>query len=584
MGITFVASLPLTLRPSRAQLSPLRAPARARSIRLVRMVSAPERTEASPANVKVEPMSVLLPEKLSEEGIALLSNTFSVVKKLDLTPETLLEEIPHHDAIIIRSGTKMTKEVINAAKKLKVIGRAGVGVDNIDIPAATERGVLVVNAPTGNCVAAAEHSIALLCSMARLIGPADATIKGEGWNRSAFVGASLVDKTLGIVGLGRIGREVAKRARGLGMKVIASDPFTSEEAAAAIGVTLVPFDEVLSGSDFITLHIPLIDSTRNLLNAAAFDKMKQGVRIINAARGGIVVEEALLAAIESGKCAGAALDCFEYEPPHKHPGSISAKIVQNPKVLATPHLGASTREAQEDVAVEIATAVRDTLNGDMVATMINAPAMAPEVLKALKPRAQLCERLGRLTYYMSGEALQGEVAVDYHIPGAGDTRILRAGLIKGLMQPAISLPISIVNAESVAAVHNLNLAETNHFPPSFDGSNEVVVTVKDCPVIEGRVVNGKPHVTRIGRFEVDLCLEGTILCYSQDDCPGQMGRVGTLFGNANVNISSMTLARDKNSSKALVLLGLDSDPSAELLKQVETTVNDDELLPLVIKF
>lgn len=591
MSIAFAPALPLALRPSRALLAPLRAPAllRPHRTRALRMVSAPERAtgaDAGPAaDVAAEPMSVLLPEKLSEEGISLLSNSFSVVKKLDLNPQSLLEEIAHHDAIIIRSGTKITKDVIHAAKKLKVIGRAGVGVDNIDISAATERGVLVVNAPTGNCVAAAEHSIALLCAMARLIAPADATIKANGWNRSAYVGASLVDKTLGVVGLGRIGREVAKRARGLGMKVIASDPFTSEEAAAALGVALVPFDNVLRDSDFITLHIPLIDSTRNLLDAAAFDKMKDGVRIINAARGGIVVEEALMAALESGRCAGAALDCFEFEPPHKHPDSISAKIVQHPKVLATPHLGASTREAQEDVAVEIATAVRDTLNGDMVATMINAPAMPPEILKALKPRAQLCERLGRLAYYLSGETLHGEVAVDYHIPGASeDTRILRAGLIKGLMQPAVSLPISIVNAESIARTHNLNIAETNHFPPSRHPTAEVIISVKDCPVIEGRVVNGNPHVTRIGRFEVDLCLDGTILCYSQDDCPGQMGRVGTMFGNQGVNISFMTLARDKNSSKALVLLGVDSNPSQDLVKAVEEAVNDSEVRPFVIKF
>lgn len=549
------------------------------------MVSAPERANAPATDMKTEAMSVLLPEKLSDEGISLLSDRFSVVKKLDLDPQSILDEIQHHDAIIIRSGTKMTRQVIEAAKKLKVIGRAGVGVDNIDIPAATERGVLVVNAPTGNCVAAAEHSIALLCSMARLIGPADATIKANGWNRSAFVGASLVDKTLGVVGLGRIGREVAKRARGLGMKVVASDPFTSEEAAAAIGVTLLSFEKVLAASDFITLHIPLIPSTRKLIDAPAFAKMKEGVRIINAARGGIVDETALLEALESGKCAGAALDCFEFEPPCKHPDSISAKIVQHPKVLATPHLGASTREAQQDVAVEVATAVRDALDGDMVATMINAPSMPPEILKAMKPRAMLCQCLGRLAYFLSGKALHGEVAVDYHIPGASeDTRILRAGLIKGLMQPAISLPISIVNAESVAKDHNLNLAETNHFPPSFDGSSEVIVSVKDGPVVEGRVINGSPHVTSIGRFEVDLRLDGIIMCYSQVDRPGQLGRVGTLFGDEGVNISSMTLARDKHSSKALVMLNLDTRPSDALIREVDEIINDPELPPLVIEF
>lgn len=590
-SLCFVAPLAVTERSTfkgTAVASRLVSPLQRTSPRFgrpaVRMVISPERTDSTSTSSPAESMSVLLPEKLSEEGIALLSQQFSVQKKLDLTPETLIEEIGNHDAVIIRSGTKMTRQVIEAAPKLKVIGRAGVGVDNIDIPAATERGVLVVNAPTGNCVAAAEHSIALLCAMARLVSPADATIKAGGWNRSSFVGASLVDKTLGLVGLGRIGREVAKRARGLGMKVIASDPITSPEAATAIGVTLVSFDELLGVSDFISLHIPLIPSTKNLIDDAAFAKMKDGVRIVNAARGGIIVETALLAALESDKVAGAALDCYEFEPPSKHPDSISAKVVQHPKVLATPHLGASTREAQEDVAVEIATAVRDALNGDMVATMINAPSMPPEVLKALKPRATLCQALGRLAYYLSGSRLHGEVSVDYFIPSASeDTRILRAGLIKGLMEPAMGLPVSIVNADTVAKNAKLKLTEVNHFsaPPS---ANEVIVKVKDAPPVEGRVISGKPHVTQIGRFRVDLKLEGIIMAYSQNDRPGQLGRVGTMFGAENVNISSMTLARDDNSSKALVLIGIDSRPSPDLVAKVDEFINDGELRPLVIEF
>lgn len=550
----------------------------------VRMITAPEHTSAKERS-STDTMSVLLPEKLSDEGISLLSKQFSVVKKLDLTPETLLTEIRNHDAIIIRSGTKMTKQVIEAAVKLKVIGRAGVGVDNIDIPAATERGVLVVNAPTGNCVAAAEHTTALMCSMSRLLSQADSTIKAGQWNRSAFVGTSLVEKTLGVIGLGRIGREVAKRARGLGMKVLASDPFTSEDAAAAIGVTLRSFDSVLSDSDFITLHIPLIPSTRNLIDATAISKMKDGVRIINAARGGIIDEAALLDALESGKVAGAALDCYEYEPPHKHPSSVSAKLVKHPAVLATPHLGASTREAQEDVAVEIATAVRDALNGDMVPTMINAPSMPPETIKALKPRAVLCEALGRLAYYLSGERLHGEVCVDYNIPDASeDTRILRAGLIKGLMESAMGRSVSFVNADSVAKDANLRLKETNHLPAAPGNNAEVVISVKDTPSVEGRVINGSPHVTRIGRFKVDLLLNGIILAYSQDDRPGQLGRVGTLFGEVGVNISSMTLARDSNSSKALVLIGCDTRPSEDLIKKVDGVINDEELRPLIIEF
>ncbi|PXF46832.1 D-3-phosphoglycerate dehydrogenase 1, chloroplastic [Gracilariopsis chorda] len=547
------------------------------------MVAVPERVPTSSPPIPGA-MSVLLPEKLSDEGISLLSARFNVVKKLDLTPEQLLSEIPHYDAIIIRSGTKMTRQLIEAAPRLKVIGRAGVGVDNIDISTATERGVLVVNAPTGNCVAAAEHTIALLCAATRHISPADKTIKNGGWDRSKYVGVSLVDKTLGVVGLGRIGREVAKRARGLGMHVIASDPFTSEEAAAAIGVTLAPFEQVLAKSDFLTLHIPLIPSTKDMINADAIAKMKHGARIINAARGGVVNETALLEALDSGKIAGAALDCFEFEPPFKYPDSVSAKLVQHPAVLATPHLGASTREAQLDVAVEIATAVRDSLDGDMVATMVNAPNISPESLKSLKPRAALCEALGRLAYYVSGRMLHGEAIVDYFFPDASDdTRLLRAGLIKGLMEPALGVKVTIVNADNIAKNHNLSITETNHYS-SVNMDSEVVVTVRNTPPIEGRVTSGNPHVTRIGRFEVDLRLDGIIMAYSQDDRPGQMGLVGTLLGDAGVNISSMTLARDANSSKALVILGLDSRPSEELVKKVENLINDSELRPIVMEF
>lgn len=529
-------------------------------------------------------MSILLPEKLSEQGISLLSNRFNVVEKLDLSPEQLLKEIPHYDAIIIRSGTRMTRQVIEAATKLKVIGRAGVGVDNIDIPAATEKGVLVVNAPTGNCVAAAEHTIALLCGLARHIAPADRAIKNNGWDRSKFVGSSLVDKTLGVIGLGRIGREVAKRARGLGMHVVASDPFASEEAADAIGVKLVQFEEVLERSDFLTLHIPLIPSTNDMINAESIKKMKDGARIINAARGGIVNEPALLDALESGKIAGAALDCFQFEPPYKHPDSISAKLAQHPAVLATPHLGASTKEALLDVAVEIASAVRDSLDGDMVATMINAPNISPEALKAMKPKAALCESLGRLAYFISGQMLHGEASVDYFIPDANeDTKILRTGLIKGLMEPAMGVKITIVNADAVAKNSNLKINETNHFS-SANKDSEVIVTVRNTPAVEGRVTSGNPHVTRIGRFEVDLRLEGIIMVYSQHDRPGQIGRVGNLLGGVNINISSMTLARDANSSKALVLLGLDSRPSEDLIKQVDEIINDSELRPFVMDF
>lgn len=576
--------VPLTPLPCARRTSNVACPARRPSTRqTLRMVIAPQRLTSETATKQ---LSVLLPEKLSDEGVALLSDTLNVDKQLNLTPEELLEKIADYDAIIIRSATKLTRQVIEAAPKLKVIGRAGVGVDNIDLPAATERGVLVVNAPTGNCVAAAEHAIALMCSLARLVSSADRTIKNGGWDRSKFVGTSLVGKTLGLIGLGRIGREVAKRALGLGMHVVASDPFTSLETAASIGVELLDTDDVLRKCDFLSLHVPLIESTRHLISARELSLMRDGSRLINAARGGVVDETALLAALESGRLAGAALDCFEFEPPGKHPGSISEQVAKHPAVLATPHLGASTKEAQEDVAVEIATAVRNALDGDLVPTMINAPAVPQDLLKALKPRAILCERLGRLAYYMNGGRVSGEVTVEYFIPKMSeDTRVLRAAVIKGIMEPALEMAVTIVNAESVAKQYNLKVTEVNHLSENSDQPSEIIVRVKDGQTVEGRVTNGHPHVTRIARYELDLRLEGIVVAYSQFDRPGQLGRVGTYLGENQFNISSMTLAREcGDSDKALVLLGLDSKPDKENLKEICDLVGAPEVKPIVVEF
>lgn len=553
------------------------------------MVASPSKTVASPPVVsETDRMSVLLPEKLSQSGIDLLTDDFEVVKNYDLTPETLIEEIKNHEAIIVRSATRVTREVIEASPKLKVIGRAGVGVDNIDLVAATERGVLVVNAPTGNCVAAAEHTIALMCCMARKLASADATLKAGAWNRGSFVGASLVGKTLGVIGLGRIGREVSIRAKGLGMNIVASDPFTSEESAKTLGVTLASFEEVIKCADFLTLHIPLIDSTRNLIDAKAIASMKDNVRIINAARGGIVVEEALMAAIESGKVAGAALDCFMSEPPHKHPDSVSAKLVAHPNVVATPHLGASTTEAQLDVALEIANAVKYALQGDLVPTMVNAPVISPATLKEMKPRALLAERLGKLAFYLSGGNVGGEVTVTYHLPDPSeDTRLLRSGVLKGILESGLGLNITIVNADGQAKAHGLKLTEISH-QFIHDETVEVVrVSVKGGPSVYGRIVHGVPHVTGVGSWELDLPLKGNVMAYSQVDRPGMMGQVGSLLGENKINISSMTLARDgefQNGSKALVLLNMDELPSDAVVANVKELIGDDYIKPLVISF
>jgi D-3-phosphoglycerate dehydrogenase len=339
---------------------------------------------------------ILVSEKLVGPGLKLLEEFGSVDVALGLTPEQLCEKVKASDALIIRSATQVTADVFKASGgRLKVVGRAGVGVDNVDLGAATQHGCLVVNAPTANTVAAAEHGIALLCSLARNVAQADASMKAGKWDRNTYVGVSMVGKTLAIIGFGKVGSEVGRRAKGLGFTVIAYDPYASEAKAAAVGVRLVPLDEALATADFFSLHMPMTPDTKGLFGAAAFKKMKKGARIVNVARGGVIDDDALAAALDDGTVAGAALDVFVKEPPPAdHP------LVGRADVICTPHLGASTVEAQEDVGVEIAEAVIEALQGKLAATAVNAPMVPPEVLAELAPYTTLAQVRGGLFFFL----------------------------------------------------------------------------------------------------------------------------------------------------------------------------------------
>ncbi|EME32810.1 D-3-phosphoglycerate dehydrogenase [Galdieria sulphuraria] len=515
---------------------------------------------------------ILVTEKLSDEGVAILQKDFIVDSKYGLSPEELLNEIPQYDALIVRSATKVNRELILAGKKLRVVGRAGVGVDNIDLQAATERGILVVNAPTGNCIAAAEHTIAHICALSRFLTSADAGLKRGIWDRNAYIGTSLEGKWLGVVGLGRIGREVSRRAKGLGMKVLAFDPYTSEETAKSLGVNLEPLETVFSNSDFITLHVPLIETTRNMVNRELLSKVKPGARLLNIARGGLIDEEALLEYLNNGRLAGAGIDCFVTEPPSKIPDSPSERLSKHPKVLATPHLGASTVEAQLDVAIEIAEAVMSALCGELVPTLVNAPAVSSDALVYLKPRALLAERLGRLAYSLAGGTFSGDITIHFYSNDGddGESRLIRTGVIKGLMEPGSDHVINVVNADMVGKVHGLQITEIKR--RCVGEENCITLQMKGSPPIKGRVIGNRPHVTCIGEFEVDLVLEGLVLAYYQVDMPGQIGKVGNILGQANVNISFMTLGRHLPSRMALVLLGLDSIPDTKTLEKIRADV------------
>lgn len=527
--------------------------------------------------------TVLVAEKLGEAGLELLKGFANVDCSYNMSPEELCTKISLCDALIVRSGTKVTREVFESAgRRLKVVGRAGVGIDNVDLSAATEHGCLVVNAPTANTIAAAEHGVALLTAMARNIAQADASVKAGKWERSKYVGVSLVGKTLAVMGFGKVGSEVARRAKGLGMHVIAHDPYAPADRARAIGVNLVTFEEAISTADFISLHMPLTPATSKILNDESFSRMKKGVRIVNVARGGVIDEEALIRALDSGIVAQAALDVFTEEPPPK-----DSKLVQHENVTVTPHLGASTTEAQEGVAIEIAEAVVGALKGELAATAVNAPMVPAEVLSALAPFVVLAEKLGRLAVQLvAGGSGVRSVKVTYASsrgPDDLDTRLLRAMVTKGLIEPISSVFVNLVNADFTAKQRGLRITEERVV---LDGSPEnplefIQVQIANVESkfasaisesgeikVEGRVKDGKPHLTKVGSFGVDVSLEGSLILLRHVDQPGIIGKVGSILGEENVNVSFMSVGRTAPRKQAVMTIGVDEEPSREALTRI----------------
>ncbi|OVA09438.1 ACT domain [Macleaya cordata] len=527
--------------------------------------------------------TVLVSEKLGEAGLEVLRSFANVDCSYNLSPEELCSKISLCDALIVRSGTKVTREVFEAAKgRLKVVGRAGVGIDNVDLQAATEFGCLVVNAPTANTVAAAEHGIALLASMARNVAQADASMKSGKWQRNKYVGVSLVGKTLAVMGFGKVGSEVARRAKGLGMHVISHDPYAPADRARAIGVDLVSFEKAITTADFISLHMPLTPTTSKIFNDETFAKMKKGVRIINVARGGVIDEDALVRALDSGVVAQAALDVFTVEPPPQ-----DSKLVQHENVTVTPHLGASTKEAQEGVAIEIAEAVVGALKGELSATAVNAPMVPAEVLSELAPYVVLAEKLGRLAVQLvAGGSGIKSVKVVYKSardPDDLDTRLLRAMITKGIIEPISSTFINLVNADYTAKQKGLRISEERvvvDSPPEFP-VDTIQVRIANVEskfdsallengeiTIEGKVKGGIPHLTCVGSFNVDVSLEGNLILCRQVDQPGMIGRVGSILGEQNVNVSFMSVGRIGARKQAIMAIGVDEEPDKETLKRI----------------
>jgi D-3-phosphoglycerate dehydrogenase len=513
-------------------------------------------------------MKILIREPIADAGLELLRASFDVV----VDTESPLEEIVgDYDALVVRSATKVTAEIIARADRLKVIGRAGVGVDNVDVEAATRRGIVVANAPESNVVSAAEHTIGLLVALARNIPQAHAALVAGRWERSKWGGVELADKTLGVLGFGRIGRQVARRALGLQMNVVAYDPFVSAERFRELGAESASFDEVLARSDFLTLHLPLTDETRGAIDAAAIAKMPDGVRIVNAARGELVDVPALIEALESGKVAGAAVDVFPEEP-------YDGPLLTAPNVVVTPHLAASTGEAQDRAGAIVAEQVAAALQGGLVTNAVNIPAVGAEDLQVLGPFVPLAAKLGRLAMEIAGRDVRTITVEVYGELAEYDTRLLTVAALNGAFQGGTEQPVNYVNAPVVAADRGIEVVEERR-RAARDYTNLVAVSV-DGVRVAGTTIGKDARqflVSALG-FDLEMELAPRMALLLYDDVPGVIGRVGTLFGAAGVNIANMTVSRNREGGKALMALSIDTVAPPELAAELREGMDAAHLI------
>ena len=505
---------------------------------------------------------ILVSDPIDPQGIEMLRAVGDVDVKLGLDPKDLLAIIGEYDALVVRSETKATAEVIEASHKLQVIGRAGVGVDNIDLEAATQKGIAVVNAPTGNTVAAAEHTIALMMALARNIPQANESLRRGEWRRSAFMGIEVRNKVLGIIGLGKVGTEVARRAGGLQMQVHAYDPFVSPEQARLLGIELVGLDQIFRNSDFICLHTPLTEATRGLVNDEKIALMKPTARILNAARGELVDEAALFRAVEEGRIAGAALDVFSQEPlPKDNP------LLKNSKIIVTPHLGASTEEAQAEVAKEVAEQVISVLQGQSARYTVNAPFVLPESQAILAPYIEAASYVGKLASQLSDGQLRS-INLRYEGEIAGyDTNILKAACLMGILGPISEERVNLVNANLIASQRELRITEQKGPATEQYGSLVTVEmeTSSGKTAVSGAYVRGETHIVKVDGYWIDIVATGGYMMFTDhQDQPGMIGAVGTITGKHDINIGFMEVGRLEPRGRATMILGLD-DPMPELV-------------------
>ena len=505
--------------------------------------------------------NILAADGIAGEGIEILKKKFNVEVRDKISHEELLEIIPQFDGLIVRSASKVTADVLERAENLKIIGRAGVGVDNIDVKAATEKGIIVINSPDGNTIAATEHTFAMMLAVSRNIPQANATMHNGEWDRKKFVGVELRNKTLGVIGLGRIGAGVAKRAQSFNMNVVAYDPFVSADRAESLGVKLIELDELFKTADFITVHMPLTKKTENMISLAEMKTMKPTVRLINCARGGIINEADLAVALSEKIISGAAIDVFTKEPLENSP-------LQNlPNIILTPHLGASTVEAQIGVSVDVAHGIIDALDGKPVSTAVNMPHIPAHVLKKITPYLDLAERLGRTITALSKKPISDlEIKINGNI-AENDTSMISTAVLKGVLSDALDLNVNFVNAKFIAAERGIHVSEiSSKTPVSF--SNIIKVTANSNSV-SGTLFGDEARIVTINKFRVDVDPHARILVCPHINRPGVIGAIGTLLANYKINISSMQVGKSDIGGTNVMVLTVDNPISREVIDKVK---------------
>jgi len=509
---------------------------------------------------------ILVADPIAEDGVERLRSAGRVDVATGLSKEELIARIGEYDALVVRSETKVTADVFDAAAKLRVVGRAGVGVDNIDLDAATRHGVLVLNAPTGNTLAAAEHAIAMMCALARNVPAADASMRAAKWERSKFMGFELRDKTLGLLGLGKIGFEVARIAgQGLQMRVIAHDPIVTAERAEQAGVELVDLDTLVRQSDVLSVHVPLTDQTRGVINADRLHQMKQGARVLNVARGGIIDEQALADALADGHIAGAAIDVFTKEPIAEENPLRSA-----PNTVLTPHLGASTVEAQYNVAYDVADQIATVLSGGAARYAVNAPVILPEEMAELRPYLDLAAKMGSLASQLGPEKLRRVVCTYTGELAERETIVLTAEALRGLFASITETRINPINAKTVARQHSVEVEERSSTRSLDYATSMVLELVGTEPLsITGTQFEGQSRITRINDLRVDMQPQGIYLVGSHQDHPGVIAGIATLLARHDINIASVELGRNTPRGRAVMLMQVDEPVSNDLLAEIQ---------------